>query len=136
MTSFVRRPIACRDPSASRSPARRPLAERTLFDAASPGAEPRPDTMRHPLRRRDFDEGSPDTLMMLDIETVPDPILTPADWPADRFPKAMWHQVVAISVSNGIGTGPLIGVQLGPLVARSATPLISPAKRVGVAQPG
>ena len=112
MTSFVRRPIACRDPSASRSPARRPLAERTLFDAATPGAEARPDTMRHPLRRRDFDEGSPDTLMMLDIETVPDPILTPADWPADRFPKAMWHQVVAISVIEaGVGRDAGTGVE-------------------------
>ncbi len=39
-------------------------------------------------------------------------------------------------VSNGIGTGPLIGVQSGPLVARGATPLLSPAKRVRVAQPG
>ncbi|BAQ44503.1 UMUC domain protein DNA-repair protein [Methylobacterium aquaticum] len=41
-----------------------------------------------------------------------------------------------LRLSNGIGTGPLIGVQSGPLVARSATPLVSPAKRVGVAQPG
>ncbi len=40
------------------------------------------------------------------------------------------------SMSNGIGTGPLIGVQSGPFVARGATPLLSPAKRVGMAQPG
>lgn len=53
----------------------------------------------------------------------------------ERFHRTLKRDVLH-GLSNGIGTGPLIGVQLGPLVARSATPLISPAKRVGVAQPG
>ncbi len=48
----------------------------------------------------------------------------------NRFGK-----LVIARCPNGIGTGPLIGVQSGPLVARSATPLVQPAKRVGVAQP-
>jgi len=39
-----------------------------------------------------------DHLLCLDIETVPDRDLIPADWPADRFPKPIWHRVVAISV--------------------------------------
>ena len=39
-----------------------------------------------------------DRLLCLDIETVPDPELVPADWPADRFvPNPIWHRVVAIS---------------------------------------
>lgn len=41
-----------------------------------------------------------DVLLMLDIETVPDPDLVPADWPADRFPKCPWHRIVAISVAE------------------------------------
>ena len=39
-----------------------------------------------------------DRLLCLDIETVPDADLVPADWPADKFiPNPMWHRVVAIS---------------------------------------
>lgn len=39
-----------------------------------------------------------ETLICLDIETVPDPDLVPADWPVDKFvTKAIWHRVVAIS---------------------------------------
>lgn len=38
-----------------------------------------------------------DHLLALDIETVPDASLVPSDWPADAFPKIVWHQVVAIS---------------------------------------
>lgn len=98
MTSFARQPSARREPSASRSPARNPLAERTLFDASAPKEVPRPAGGWRPVRRRVDEEACNDTLMMLDIETVPDPVLMPADWAADRFPKAPWHQVVAISV--------------------------------------
>lgn len=36
-------------------------------------------------------------LLCLDIETVPDRTLVPADWPADKFPKPLWHKIVAIS---------------------------------------
>ena len=39
-------------------------------------------------------------------------------------------------VSNSVGTGPRIGFQSGPLAEAGGTPLISPAKRVEVAQPG
>ncbi|WP_246205222.1 3'-5' exonuclease [Microvirga arsenatis] len=39
-----------------------------------------------------------DRLICLDIETVPDRDLIPADWPADKFPKPIWHRIVAISV--------------------------------------
>ena len=39
-------------------------------------------------------------------------------------------------LSNSIGTGPRIGVQSGPLRKRGVMPLVSPAKPVGVAQPG
>ncbi len=45
-------------------------------------------------RRLDF---RPDTVLALDIETVPDRRLIPADWPDDKFPKLPWHKVVAIS---------------------------------------
>jgi len=39
-----------------------------------------------------------DRLLCLDIETVPDPDLVPADWPEDRFvPNPIWHKVVAVS---------------------------------------
>ncbi len=38
-----------------------------------------------------------DWLLCLDIETVPDRELIPGDW-GDKFPKAMWHRVVAVSV--------------------------------------
>jgi 3'-5' exonuclease len=39
-----------------------------------------------------------DRLLCLDIETIPDPDLVPAGWPAEKFvPNPMWHRVVAIS---------------------------------------
>jgi predicted PolB exonuclease-like 3'-5' exonuclease len=38
-----------------------------------------------------------ESLLCLDIQTVPDRDLIPPDWPADKFPKPMWHRVVAIS---------------------------------------
>ena len=38
-----------------------------------------------------------DWLLCLDIETVPDRELIPDDW-GDKFPKAIWHRVVAVSV--------------------------------------
>ena len=38
-----------------------------------------------------------DALLALDIETVPDARLIPPGWAPDRFPKAAWHRVVAIS---------------------------------------
>lgn len=37
-------------------------------------------------------------LLCLDIETVPDRDLVPADWPAAEFVRQpIWHRVVAIS---------------------------------------
>ncbi|MEN3237717.1 hypothetical protein PUR29_29925 [Methylobacterium ajmalii] len=63
------------------------------------------------------------------------PLGSPRTWPKE-LRTALSLVLNSPELSNGIGTGPLIGVQLGPLVARSATPLLSPAKRVGVAQPG
>jgi predicted PolB exonuclease-like 3'-5' exonuclease len=37
-------------------------------------------------------------LLCLDIETVPDEVLLPADWDPETFPaKPVWHRVVAIS---------------------------------------
>ncbi|MET3414012.1 3'-5' exonuclease [Methylobacterium sp. 1030] len=39
----------------------------------------------------------PGSVLALDIETVPDARLMPADWPEDRFPKNAWHRIVAIS---------------------------------------
>jgi 3'-5' exonuclease len=43
-----------------------------------------------------------DRLLCLDIETVPDAELVPADWPADKFiPNPMWHRVVEGCRSGG-----------------------------------
>lgn len=39
----------------------------------------------------------PETLLALDIETVPDTRLLPSDWLPEKFPKIAWHEVVAIS---------------------------------------
>ena len=38
-----------------------------------------------------------DRVLCLDIETVVDEALLPSGWPEDRFPKPIWHRVVAIS---------------------------------------
>ncbi|KST59981.1 3'-5' exonuclease [Methylobacterium sp. GXS13] len=39
-----------------------------------------------------------ETMLCLDVETIPDPDLIPADWPPEKFvPKAIWHKVVAVS---------------------------------------
>lgn len=97
MTSIERRKTAQRIHAAPRPAARRSLAERTLFDAAAAGTAG-PGSGSRRVGRRDGEEGCNDTLLILDIETVPDPILTPPDLPADRFPKTLWHEVVAISV--------------------------------------
>ncbi len=59
---------------------------------------PHSGVSRTSARFHDREEHPNDTLLMLDVETVPDPALIPADWPADRFPKPLWHKVVAISV--------------------------------------
>jgi hypothetical protein len=48
-----------------------------------------------PLARPAGDE--PDRLLALDIETVPDADLLPADWPDDRMPKPLWHKVACVS---------------------------------------
>jgi len=47
--------------------------------------------------RNPRDDGRPDELLVMDVETVPDVGLLPAEWPAERFPKNAWHRVVAIS---------------------------------------
>ncbi|MET3413779.1 putative PolB exonuclease-like 3'-5' exonuclease [Methylobacterium sp. 1030] len=36
-------------------------------------------------------------MLSLDIEMIVDKALLPPDWPEDRFPKPLWHRVVAIS---------------------------------------
>lgn len=52
-------------------------------------------------------KGAHDAVLFLDIETVPDLDLLPAEWPADRFPKAAWHRIVAISfVVADLAPGP------------------------------
>ncbi|WP_246682693.1 3'-5' exonuclease [Methylobacterium sp. WL9] len=66
----------------------------TPAHSVKPSDEPRPMAVRRPA-------GSPSTelprrLLALDIETVPDDVM-PADWPPDKFPKAPWHRIVAIS---------------------------------------
>ena len=40
---------------------------------------------------------SHDKLLCLDVETVPDRDLSPPDWPEDKFPKPIWHRMVAVS---------------------------------------
>lgn len=45
-----------------------------------------------------IDAGLHEAILMLDIETVIDADLVPVNWPQDRFPKAAWHRIVAISV--------------------------------------
>jgi predicted PolB exonuclease-like 3'-5' exonuclease len=39
-------------------------------------------------------------LLVVDIETVPDRELIPADWAEDKFPKPIWHKVVAVAVAS------------------------------------
>jgi predicted PolB exonuclease-like 3'-5' exonuclease len=41
--------------------------------------------------------GGHDRLLVLDIETVPDRELLPPDWIDGKFPKPMWHKVVAVA---------------------------------------
>ena len=43
-----------------------------------------------------------DALLALDIETVVDDTLLPANWAPDRFPKGAWHRVVAISFVEAV----------------------------------
>ena len=38
-----------------------------------------------------------DTLLALDIETIPDAEIIPADWPAEKFPPHHCHRIVAVS---------------------------------------
>lgn len=67
-------------------------------DRGSTPANPRPLPPTRLLRPLD-DAFPHDALLALDIETVVDPDLCPADWDAaTRFPKPAWHRVVAISV--------------------------------------
>ena len=42
--------------------------------------------------------GPHDGVLVVDIETVVDTDLCPAEWDPARFPKPAWHQIVAISV--------------------------------------
>ncbi|SFU97726.1 MULTISPECIES: ribonuclease H-like domain-containing protein [unclassified Methylobacterium] len=82
-----------------------------------PAASPRPTPARDRPRRGDAAISGPprpadgggahDALLALDIETVPDATLLPAEWPPDRFPKNAWHRIVAISfVTADILRGP------------------------------
>lgn len=81
--------------------------------AVPPEAGSGPAASRHTYPRVPSVEGartprSPhDALLVLDVETVPDAGLLPADWPADRFPKNAWHRIVAVSfVTAEILCGP------------------------------
>ncbi|MGU3340783.1 3'-5' exonuclease [Methylobacterium mesophilicum] len=61
----------------------------------------------HAARAGAAHRGGHDALLVLDIETVPDPRLVPSEWPGDRFPKNPWHRIVAISfVTADIVAGP------------------------------
>ena len=72
------------------APARRPL----------PGAERRPPPHK------------PDRLLCLDIETVPDVDIVPADWDPQKFLKPIWHRIVAISfVEARIEINPNTGLE-------------------------
>ena len=61
-------------------------------------------------------------------------------WLLDTAPErrvlVLQRDAAKADLSNGIGTGPRIGFQSGPHRERGVTPLVSPAERVGVAQPG
>ena len=78
--------------------AARLAAGATLLDGHAPAAPQRhrPD---RPEARTGVAEpaGLHQALLVLDIETVPDEEKVPADWPSDRFPKAAWHKVIAVS---------------------------------------
>ncbi|WP_448208151.1 3'-5' exonuclease [Azospirillum sp. sgz302134] len=45
---------------------------------------------------------SHDTLLVLDIETMADPQILPADWPAAKFPPPHCHQIVAVSFVEAV----------------------------------
>ncbi|MEE7493300.1 3'-5' exonuclease [Methylobacterium oryzae] len=88
------------------------MQTRFAFTQAAP---PRMGTVRAATRRTRAapvaGTGTPrsphDALLVLDVETVPDAALVPADWPADRFPKNAWHRIVAVSfVTADILHGP------------------------------
>ncbi|WP_238296801.1 3'-5' exonuclease [Methylobacterium soli] len=50
--------------------------------------------------------------MVLDIETVPDTVLVPPDWPPEKFPKTAWHRITAISfVEAGIRRDEVTGTE-------------------------
>ena len=62
-------------------------------------AQPRPPRSNAGTAgRRAFEANPHDALLVVDVETVPDTDLIPADWDADRFPKSAWHRIVAVSV--------------------------------------
>lgn len=73
----------------------------------SPAATHHPCAHASPAGGTGMPQSSHDALLVLDVETVPDAGLVPADWPADRFPKNAWHRVVAVSfVTADILRGP------------------------------
>jgi predicted PolB exonuclease-like 3'-5' exonuclease len=78
--------------------AARLAAGATLLDGHAPAAPQRhrPD---RPEARTGVAEpaGLHQALLVLDIETVPDEEQVPSDWPSEKFPKAAWHKVVAVS---------------------------------------
>lgn len=103
MTPLHRADVARRPLTLPRQPARRSIEARTLFEAAET-MPPRSGNAWGSLRRRGGEESPRGGLLMLDIETVPDAHLTPPNLPPDRFPKSVWHEIVAISIVE-VGLG-------------------------------
>ena len=90
---------ARRGPPAPRGPARLAAAGPALLDGRAPPAVPQ---ARGPGRAEAGagaaeSPGPHQALLVLDIETVPDTEQVPAGWPSEKFPKAAWHKVVAVS---------------------------------------
>lgn len=62
--------------------------------------------------RRTYDVDTPDRLLVVDIETYPDPTALPPDWPAGRFPPLPAHRVACVSfVEADIEVDPGTGLE-------------------------
>lgn len=85
----------------------------TLFDQGVPErrGQPRYNGDCGPKSRPGDNAAPHDALLALDIETVVDTELLPADW-GEKFPKTAWHKIVAISVVEaGIHRDPSNGTE-------------------------